>query len=78
MFWYFHTKDDGTAVGQSVFCQPTIEAFNVVATASINNGSLTNVTIVDKYQPANDVTGLSGQAYNASVDLYLDSLNGWD
>jgi len=69
MFWYFHTKADGTAEGQSVFCQPTINAFNVIATASLNNGSLINTTIVGDYLPANNVTGspLSGQAFNAVV-----------
>jgi len=69
MFWFFHTQTDGTPEAQSVFCHPKIAAFNVIATANLNNGSLSNTTIVGSYPTANNVTGspLSGQAYNAVV-----------
>ena len=52
-----------------MFCQPTIQLFDVVAFASLNNNSLTNVTIVDNYPKANNVSGapLNGLPYNGHV-----------
>lgn len=67
MFWYFH-KDQltGRPLVQSIFCQPIITAFNVRATASLNNGTLINVTSIDTYTRANNVTGApqNSQAFN--------------
>ena len=53
----------------AVFCQPTIQLFDVIAFASLNNNSLTNVTIVDNYPKANNVSGapLNGLPYNGHV-----------
>lgn len=69
MFWYFHLKDGGTPEARSVFCAPTIAAYNIMATVNLNNGSLVNVTRLNNYTTANNVTGspLSGQAFNAYV-----------
>ena len=56
-----------------MFCEPTIQLFDVVAFASLNNNSLTNVTIVDNYPKANNVSGapLNGLPYNGHVFLYF-------
>src|SRR5262245_33367733 len=66
MFWYFHRRQDGTPEAKSVFCQPTINVFNIVATANLNNGSLANVTVINAYTPSNNVTEapLGGHAFN--------------
>ena len=59
-FWFYRT--DGTNGNQQaagVFCEPTLEVFVVSANASMNDGSLGNVTIVapiDNYAN-NNVTG---------------------
>jgi hypothetical protein len=66
MFWFFHRQDDGTPQGASVFCNPTIEAFNVVAEVDLNNGLPIGVTTLDDATTPNNVTGdpLNGQAFN--------------
>ncbi|KAG7085686.1 hypothetical protein E1B28_003231 [Marasmius oreades] len=67
MFWFFHKNDrDDTPEAKTIFCQPTIKAFRVKATASLNTGSLINVTGIDDYDSPNDVTGgeLAGKAFN--------------
>jgi hypothetical protein len=77
MFWYFHLRQDGTPEAQSVFCQPKIGIFNILATADLNNGSLVNVTVIDPYTPSNNVTGspLDGQAFNGYVVAFLEIFN---
>jgi hypothetical protein len=67
MFWFFRFKDNDEPQSRSVFCNPTISLFDIVATLYLNNGSLANVTIIGPYDKANNVTGapLSGRAYNA-------------
>jgi hypothetical protein len=52
-----------------VFCQPRIQLFDVIAFAFLNNNSLTNVTKVDNYPKANNVSGapLNGIPYNGHV-----------
>ena len=74
MFWYFHVGQDGTPEAQSVFCQPKIGIFNILATANLNNGSLVNVTVINPYTPSNNVTGtpLDGQAFNGYVVAFLE------
>ncbi|KII84757.1 hypothetical protein PLICRDRAFT_94907 [Plicaturopsis crispa FD-325 SS-3] len=78
MFWYFHMRvDNGKPETRTVFCTPTIRIFDVMANATrpdipnanLNNGSLINVTSIDEYPKANNVTGspLSGQAFNGVV-----------
>ncbi|KAF9267207.1 hypothetical protein L218DRAFT_955685 [Marasmius fiardii PR-910] len=67
MFWYFHQNErDGTPEARTVFCAPFIKAFNVQATTSLNNGSLTNVTGLGEYAPSNNVMGgeFAGKAFN--------------
>ncbi|KAJ7320803.1 hypothetical protein DFH08DRAFT_970524 [Mycena albidolilacea] len=67
MFWFFHRQDDGTPQGASVFCNPTIETFNVIAEVDLNNGLPIGVTAVDEATTPNNVTGdpLNGQAFNS-------------
>ncbi|KAL0576640.1 hypothetical protein V5O48_005340 [Marasmius crinis-equi] len=67
MFWYFHLNTrDSKPEARTVFCAPTIRAFNVEATASLNNGSLTDVTQGDEYIQSNNVTqgDFAGKAFN--------------
>lgn len=54
-----------------MFCQPTIQLFDVAAFALLNNNSLYNVTIIDNYPKANNVSGapLNGLPYNGYVFL---------
>jgi len=70
MFWYFHLRADNNATeAKTVFCAPKIKAFNIMATANLNNGSLASVQPLNNYTTANNVTGvpLSGQAYNSVI-----------
>jgi hypothetical protein len=73
MFWYFHVRQDGTPQAQSIFCQPTIGLFNIMATANLNNGSLANVTVLNSYTPSNNVSGapLNGQPFNGYLSYSL-------
>ena len=66
MFWFFHLNAQQQPEARGVFCQPTITIFNIKASASLNNGSLTGVTVKGRYALSNNVTGspLNGQAYN--------------
>ena len=52
-----------------VFCQPTMQLFDVTAFAALHNNSLTKVTIIDNYPKANNVSGppLNGVPYNGHV-----------
>lgn len=64
---FYHLRDsDSSPEAKTVFCTPTIEIFNVMATANLNNGSLANVTTLTGYTTPNNVTGgpLNGQAFN--------------
>ncbi|KAJ6623480.1 hypothetical protein B0H10DRAFT_1786175 [Mycena sp. CBHHK59/15] len=69
MFWFFHRKSDDilTPQGASVFCTPTIRAYNVIADVDLNNGSIIRVTQLDNVTTPNNVTGspLNGQAFNS-------------
>ncbi|KAJ7510053.1 hypothetical protein B0H11DRAFT_2414613 [Mycena galericulata] len=69
MFWFFHRKDDDihTPQGASVFCSPSIQAFNVIADTDLNNGSIIGITKLDSVTTSNNVTGspLNGQAFNS-------------
>ncbi|KAF5392076.1 hypothetical protein D9757_003317 [Collybiopsis confluens] len=57
MFWFFHTTN-GTPEARTVFCKPTIQAFNVEATANLNNNSVVGVQTLNSDAPTNNVTGL--------------------
>ncbi|KAJ7273308.1 hypothetical protein C8J57DRAFT_973173, partial [Mycena rebaudengoi] len=69
MFWFFHRKNDdiGTPQGASVFCSPTIKAFNVIAETDLNNGSISRIIQLDPVTTSNNVTGspLNGVAFNS-------------
>jgi len=69
MFWYFHNETDGTSEAKTVFCSPSIQAFNVRASANLNNGALYDVHQLSDYVPENNVTGspLNGQAFNGVI-----------
>ncbi|KAI9439330.1 hypothetical protein H4582DRAFT_1948548 [Lactarius indigo] len=66
LFWFWQQNPSGSA---AVFCTPHIQLFDVTAFASLNNGSLTNVTVIDNYPAANNVSGppLSGIPYNGLI-----------
>jgi hypothetical protein len=76
-FWFWQKSSNSTS---AVFCQPAMELFDVTAFAALNNNSLTNVTIIDNYPKANNVSGppLNGVTYNglifdASTDVNVQS-----
>jgi hypothetical protein len=68
MFWFFQNATSGPET-RSVFCQPTIGVFDILATANLTNGSLVTVNILDDYSVPNNVTQPpnSGQAFNGQV-----------
>jgi len=51
------------------FCGPTIQLFDVTASAFLSNNSLSKVAIVDNYPKANNVSGppLNGVPYNGLI-----------
>ncbi|KAI0048153.1 hypothetical protein FA95DRAFT_1540239 [Auriscalpium vulgare] len=65
-FWYYQTRQNGQHDARGVFCLPRMQLFDVVAFAFLNNGSLTNVSVVDNYPASNNVTGppLNSNIYN--------------
>lgn len=71
-FWFWQQSPKNSA---AVFCQPLIQLFDVTAFAFLNNNSLTNVTKVDNYPTANNVSGapLNGVPYNGLI--FDDSAN---
>ncbi|KAJ7444923.1 hypothetical protein FB451DRAFT_74483 [Mycena latifolia] len=81
MFWFFHRKDDDqTPQGASVFCSPTIKAFNVIVETDLNNGSTIGITPLDSVATSNNVTGnpQNGQAFNglkfpSSNDTFVEA-----
>ena len=70
IFFFMDKSLNGTA---AVFCQPTMQLFDVTAFATLNNNSLTNVTIIDKYLKPNNVSGppLNGVLHNGHVFLHF-------
>ncbi|KAJ3821159.1 hypothetical protein F5878DRAFT_620584 [Lentinula raphanica] len=68
MFWFFHHTADGTAEAATVFCKPTLQAFNVQVTANLNNNSVSGVNELNSNVPSNNVTGpLSNDPFNGVV-----------
>ncbi|KAF5375917.1 hypothetical protein D9615_008257 [Tricholomella constricta] len=69
MFWFFHHKADGNAEAKTVFCTPSIKAFNVTVSANLTNQALSEVLKLNDYVPANNVTGdpLNGAAFNGVI-----------
>jgi hypothetical protein len=71
MFWFFHhSASNGTPEARTVFCKPTIQAFNVEATANLNNNSVMSVLTLNSDVPssADNVTGpFSAGALNGFV-----------
>ncbi|KAH9031725.1 hypothetical protein EDB84DRAFT_1492177 [Lactarius hengduanensis] len=66
LFWFWQQNLSGCA---AVFCTPQIQLFDVTAFAYLNNGSLLNVSRIDNYPAANNVSGppLSGTPYNGLI-----------
>lgn len=58
-FWFYHMDTtNNQAQPAGVFCSPTLEVFNVIANASLNDGSLGNVTIISPITGGgNNITG---------------------
>ncbi|KAF7363596.1 hypothetical protein MSAN_01016500 [Mycena sanguinolenta] len=69
MFWFFARKNDATSTpqGASVFCKPTINLRDVIATVDLNNGSIIGVTPLDNVTTSNNVTASpqNGRAFNS-------------
>lgn len=71
-FYFFHTSASTIPGNQSVagvFCNPTLEVLRISANASLNNGSLTHVSIIGSIDSNNNVTGapLNGIPFNGLV-----------
>jgi len=66
VFWFWQQEPNN---GAAVFCEPSIELYNLTAYASLNNGTLTNVVPNDDYPAANNVSGppLNGIPYNGLI-----------
>ncbi|CAL1702679.1 unnamed protein product [Somion occarium] len=73
MFWFFHLSDSNRPQARAVICRPTLGVFNAEVTLNLNNLTLANVTLLDQYTVANNVTGgdLNGRAFNG---VLLDGL----
>ena len=63
-FWFYH--DDATNGQQKagVFCSPTLEVFNISANASLNDGSLGNVTKYGQITSSNSNDNVTGSPLN--------------
>ncbi|KAH8984541.1 hypothetical protein EDB86DRAFT_2810702 [Lactarius hatsudake] len=77
LFWFWQQNPSGSA---AVFCTPQIQLFDVTAFASLNNGSLLNVSIIDNYPAANNVSGsplnripYNGLIFNSSGNINIQS-----
>ncbi|KAI5117631.1 hypothetical protein M0805_001274 [Coniferiporia weirii] len=69
-FWFYSNTTINGPQAAGVFCSPTLEVFNVAANASLNDGSLGNVSIISPITgPDNNVTGspLNGIPFNGVV-----------
>jgi len=68
---FFHTQDDNTPEAKTVFCTPTIQAFDIQVVADLNNHSLTTVLTSGNFLPQNNVTSaggvLNGNAFNGLI-----------
>ncbi|KAF8803177.1 hypothetical protein BYT27DRAFT_7196060 [Phlegmacium glaucopus] len=72
MFWFFHIRDDNEAPqAKTIFCAPTIQAFDIQVVVNLNNGSLIDVSSTGDFLPLNNVTGaggaLNGSAFNGLI-----------
>ncbi|TFY76825.1 hypothetical protein EWM64_g7186 [Hericium alpestre] len=69
MFWYYTTAANGTHEARTVFCNPQIQLFDVMAYADLASGALTSVTTLGDYPKPNNVSGapLNGNAYNGLI-----------
>ena len=72
MFWFFHKNEQGQGQPRAVICRPDIQLFNIAADIDLNSRDLTDVTVLDSYTKANNVSGdpLNGKVYNACVCGY--------
>ncbi|KAE9403781.1 hypothetical protein BT96DRAFT_1016815 [Gymnopus androsaceus JB14] len=76
MFWFLNVATDGTPQASTIFCKPTIEAFNVLATTNLNNNSV-SVQLLNSDVAPNSVT--NGPYSNAPLngvifENYTDTL----
>jgi hypothetical protein len=74
LFWFWQQEPSAFA---GVFCEPHIGLFDITASASLNNGTLTGVTVIGNYTGANNVTGppLNGIPYNGLFFNSSGSIN---
>jgi len=77
MFWFWRREPNA---GAAVFCEPTIQLYDVIAFASLDNGTITSVTQVDNYPEANNVSGLplntipyNGLIFNSSTNINVQA-----
>jgi uncharacterized membrane protein len=65
-FWFWQKEPND---GAAVFCEPTIQLYDITAFASLDNGTITSVLPIDNYPEANNVSGspLNGLPYNGLI-----------
>jgi hypothetical protein len=63
-----------------VFCEPTIQLYDITAFASLDNGTITSVLPIDNYPEANNVSGsplndlpYNGLIFNGSTDINVQA-----
>ncbi|KAG7442199.1 uncharacterized protein BT62DRAFT_922821 [Guyanagaster necrorhizus] len=70
MFWYFHQRSDNEEFeARTVFCAPSIQTFNVIAQAYLQDRTIAECELTNNYTQSNNVTGapLFGHPFNAVV-----------
>lgn len=65
-FWFWRRQPNA---GAAVFCETTIQLYDVTAFASLDNGTITSVNQRDNYPEANNVSSspLNGVPYNGLI-----------
>jgi hypothetical protein len=73
-FWFWRKEPNA---GAAVFCETSIQLYDVTAFASLDNGTITNVVPNDDYPEANNVSAspLNGIAYNGLIFNHSSDIN---
>jgi hypothetical protein len=76
-FWFWQKEPND---GAAVFCEPTIQLYDITAFASLDNGTITSVLPIDNYPEANNVSGsplndlpYNGLIFNGSTDINVQA-----
>ncbi|KAJ7207923.1 hypothetical protein GGX14DRAFT_454832 [Mycena pura] len=69
VFWFLKNQTDGAPEVRTIFCEPSMELYDVSAAADLGSGQLTGVNITNDYTSANNVSGppINGIPYNGVI-----------